>query len=225
MNETGEAFRPPQSIYVTSMCRPQHHDRPDAVLREHHLGYLAELRVSEELLACRFTRSCSMSSCSAHCCRGGVLVDITHRDLVLTKASLIVEHMEPDQEHDPSRWFDVEDEPDEDFPSGRAVNTATINGSCVFLNSDRRCVLHLAESSSPGLKPFYCRAYPIAIDHARVTLHADWCPEETQCCGPVPDGELTVFDVCADELVHLLGEAGARELHRIAPAPSRSLKQ
>jgi hypothetical protein len=101
------------------------------------------------------------------------------------------------------------------------VNTKAANGACVFLDSQRRCVLQLAEAESPGLKPFYCRTYPIAIDHARVTLDADWCPEETNCCGPVAGGELTTFDVCEGELVFLLGEAGVRELHRVANDPAR----
>lgn len=130
--------------------------------------------------------------------------------------------MEPAQEHDPARWFEPEDEPDLDFPSGRAVNTTAVNGACVFLDSRRLCVLQLAEEKSPGLKPFYCRAYPVAIDHGRVTLDADWCPEETQCCGPVEGGELTMLDVYEFELVHTLGEAGVHELRRIANASAES---
>jgi Fe-S-cluster containining protein len=190
-------------------------DSQGIVLRHHHLGYLPELRVSSQLLTSRFARSCATTSCSAQCCRGGVLVDIAHRDRILAEAPLIVQHMEPDQEHDPSSWFEAEDEPDADFPSGRAVNTAIVNDTCVFLDSQRRCVLHAAESSSPGLKPFFCRAYPIAINHAKVTVDADWCPDETQCCGPVEGGELTTLDFCEAELLHMLGAAGLEELRRV----------
>jgi len=157
-----------------------------------------------------------MAACTARCCRHGVLVDVAHRDRVLSEAPLIVRYMEATQEHDPSRWFDTEEEDDADFPSGRVVNTEANDHGCVFLDSTRRCVLQLAEAESPGLKPFYCRAYPIAIDHARVTIDADWCPEETSCCGAVEGGELTTFDVCEWELGYLLGEAGIRELRKLA---------
>jgi Fe-S-cluster containining protein len=191
-------------------------DSQGVVLRDHHLDYFPELRVSSQLLTSRFARSCSTSACSAQCCRAGVLVDIEHRDRIIAEASLIAQHMEPGQERDPARWFEEEDEPDIDFPSGRAVNTAVVNDTCVFLDSKRRCVLHAAEATSPGLKPFYCRAYPIAINNAKVTLDADWCPEETQCCGPVEGGELTVLDFCEAELLHTLGVAGLQELRRIA---------
>ena len=188
---------------------------PSFVLHDHQLTYFSELRVGEELFTSRFVSSCAMSNCSARCCREGVLVDIAHRDRILAEAELIAQYMEPAQDHDPSRWFHDEDEPDPDFPSGRAANTTAFGGSCVFLDSRRRCVLHLAEEKSPGLKPFFCRAYPIAIVYGRVTLDADWCPEESQCCGPVASGERSVLELCRHELWHLLGEAGLAELERV----------
>jgi Fe-S-cluster containining protein len=191
-------------------------DEKSYPLHDHHLQYIADLRVSEQIFATRFVRSCSTSGCSARCCREGVLVDIAHRDRVLAEASLIIQHMEPQQEHDPSRWFEPHDEPDLDYPSGRAVNTNIVNGTCVFLDSRRLCVLHSAEAASPGLKPFYCRAYPVAIDHGCVTLDVDWCPEDTQCCQPVDSGEQSALDVYEPELAHLLGDSGVRELRRVA---------
>lgn len=194
---------------------------PSYALSEHHLSYIPDLRIGEEVFTYRYASSCSMMSCSAKCCRYGVLVDIEHRDRILSEAALVVQYMEPTQEHDPSRWFDTEVEIDEDFPSGKVVNTNTHNDSCVFLDSNRRCVLHMAEEKSPGLKPFYCHAYPIAIVRGRITIDADWCPEETNCCGPVEGGELTALDVCGGELTFVLGEAGFREVQRVANDPSR----
>jgi Fe-S-cluster containining protein len=210
------------------MADTQPQDENNYILRDHHLDYLVELRVSDQVLTSRFTRSCSTASCSARCCREGVLVDVAHRDRIIAEAALIVQHMEPTQEHDPTRWFEPNDEPDLDFPSGRAVNTNIVNGTCVFLDSRRLCVLHSAESASPGLKPFFCRAYPVAIDHGCVTLDSDWCPDDTQCCEPVAGGEMTTLDVYEPELVHMLGEAGLNELRRIAeltppPRPERGL--
>src|SRR5512140_777701 len=158
------------------------------ILRDHHLDYITELQVSDVLLTARFASSCNASLCSARCCRAGVLVDIAHRDRIIAEAPLIVQYMEATQEHDPAKWFDAEEEPDLDFPSGRAVNTNSTDDACVFLDSRRLCVLQSAEAESPGLKPFYCRAYPVAIVHGCVTLDAEWCPDETQCCGPVDGG-------------------------------------
>jgi len=133
----------------------------------------------------------------------------------LAEAPLIVRFMEESQEHDPARWFEDDEVEDPDYPSGRAVCTTVVNDTCVFLDSKRRCVLHMAESESPALKPFYCRAYPVAIVQGRVTLDTEWCPEETQCCATVADGELSGLDVYAGELLHLLGDAGDREMRHL----------
>src|SRR3954471_20243802 len=83
---------------------------PSFALHDHQLTYFPELRVGEEIFTSRFSRSCSMSSCSARCCREGVLVDVAHRDRVLSEADLIVQYMEPTQEHDPAAWFEEEEE-------------------------------------------------------------------------------------------------------------------
>ena len=188
---------------------------PAVPLRHHHLHYIPDLRLGEEVLAPRFARGCDPNKCSGACCGGGVLVDIAHRDRVLAEASLVVRYMESAQEHDSARWFEDEVFEDPDYPSGRAVCTTVVNDTCVFLDSKRRCVLHMAEAESPALKPFYCRAYPVAIVRGRITLDTAWCPEETQCCATVPDGELSGVDVYADELLHLLGAAGNVELRRL----------
>jgi Fe-S-cluster containining protein len=193
---------------------PDHVQSPDSTLplHRHHLNYIANLRLGEEVLAPRFARGCDPNNCSGACCGGGVLVDIAHRDRVLAEAQLVVRYMEPSQEHDPGCWFEDEVVEDPDYPSGRAVCTTVVNDTCVFLDSNRRCVLHMAEAESPALKPFYCRAYPVAIVRGRITLDTEWCPEETQCCATVAEGELSGVDVYAGELLHLLGADGEREL-------------
>lgn len=189
---------------------------PALPLRRHHLDYIDNLRLGEEILVPRFARGCDTNNCSGACCGGGVLVDVAHRDRVLAEAPLVVRYMEPSQEHDPTRWFEDEVFEDPDYPSGRAVCTTVVNDTCVFLDSKRRCVLHMAEAESPALKPFYCRAYPVAIVQGRITLDTEWCPDETQCCATVSEGELSGLDVYAGELLHLLGPAGHQELAHIA---------
>lgn len=192
-------------------------------IKRHHLAHLERLEADDELFAVRFAPACSMMNCSARCCRGGVYVDVAHRDRVLREASLVVEHMEPSQERDPAKWFESEEIDDTDFPSGKCVGTQVVGPGCVFLDSQRRCVLQLAESASPGLKPFYCRAYPVVVSDAVLTLDTEWCPEETQCCGPDPNGNQTALEVLAFELEHVVGKDALAELHQIASARAKRL--
>jgi len=184
-------------------------------LHQHHLPYISDLQVDEDVFTARFASDADSSRCSARCCRAGVLVDIAHRDRILSEAALVREYMEPSQEHDPTKWFVAEDEEDVDFPSKRAINTTLVGGTCVFLDSQRRCVLQRAEERSPGLKPFYCRAFPIVIVEGHLTLNCDHCPDDTQCCGIVTAGERTALDVFRFELAHVLGADGVSELEQI----------
>jgi Fe-S-cluster containining protein len=191
-------------------------------LHHHNLSHLSRVAADEEVFATRFSSSCSMMNCSAKCCRGGVYVDLDHRDRILHEAALVVRHMEPTQEHDPARWFEPDVLEDADFPSGKCVGTQVVGHGCVFLDNERRCVLQLAESSSPGLKPFYCRAFPVVISDATLTLDTEWCPEETQCCGPDPNGTVSALDVLAYEFEHVVGKAGLEELYQLARARRES---
>jgi len=186
-------------------------------LREHNLPFISDLRVGEEVFSARFAGDADSSRCSAFCCRAGVLVDIAHRDRILAESALVREYMEPTQERDPAKWFFAEDEEDVDFPSGRAINTTLVDGTCVFLDSQRRCSLQRAEERSPGLKPFYCRAFPVVIAAHRLTLNCDHCPDDTQCCGIVAEvaGNRTALDVFRFEFTHTIGADGMRELERL----------
>jgi Fe-S-cluster containining protein len=184
-------------------------------LHRHNLAHIPHLEADEEVFATRFSASCSMMNCSAKCCRGGVYVDLAHRDRVLREASLVVQHMQPAQEHDPAKWFETEEIEDEDFPSGKCVGTQVVGHGCVFLDDARRCVLQIAEASSPGLKPFYCRAFPVVISDATLTLDTDWCPEETQCCAPDPNGTQTALDMLAYEFEHVVGKECVAELRQL----------
>ena len=144
------------------------------MLTEHALEHLGPLPVSTRLLTCRFTSGCSMSNCHGICCSGGVSVDLRHRDRVLAEAPLVLRYMDATQERDSARWFETEEIPDADFPSGAAASTRVVNGGCVFLDSRGLCVLHAAEAESPGLKPFFCRTYPIALVNGVLTVDHDY---------------------------------------------------
>ncbi|MBI1210600.1 MAG: DUF3109 family protein [Alphaproteobacteria bacterium] len=188
----------------------------ERILRKHRLKHISELRVSDELLEVRFRAGCSMSSCRAECCGGGADIDLGERDRVLENADLVRSLMDRDQEHDTARWFeDFID--DADFPSGHAVTTRTHNDRCVFLNAKGLCVLQIAEgkmAQGETLKPFFCRAFPICLNEGELT-YDDQFETEPQCCSPVADGDLTIFDVCAFELEYVLGAEGAAELREM----------
>ena len=118
--------------------------------------------------------------------------------------------MDPSQERDPGRWFDSHAWDHADFPSGRALGTAVVNGACVFLGADRRCVLQKASSRETGnLKPFFCATFPLAICEGTLCFDEG---EDAKCCMPSPDGRISLFELCARELETILGVNGVTEL-------------
>jgi len=182
-------------------------------LVRHHLAHVPEMRVHDSILDRRFASDCATHRCQADCCQGGVWVDMGERDTIVANAERIRQHMDPGQETDPARWFDGDEDDDDDFPSGRAVGTQVNDRGCVFLDDARLCVLQKASSPALQLKPFYCRAYPITVENRELLLD-EGCA--SRCCDPVPDGIASVLDVCAGELRDVLGPAGFAELERIA---------
>ena len=189
-------------------------------LRRHRLRNIPVLGVDENVFRTRYAHDASMSRCSGYCCRSGVLLDVVERDKILRHADLVGGAMDPAQQHDTSFWFGAEVE-DPDVSSGRAVDTQVHNGSCVFLNGDARCVLQQVEMQADPdvgpLKPFFCRAFPVALEFGVLTVDDEHCPFEVGCCGPVEQGSLTIFDLCADELEFVLGKEGVDELRRASP--------
>jgi hypothetical protein len=124
--------------------------------------------------------------------------------------------MGPDQERDPARWFDDDEAPDSDFPSGRCIGTRVHHDRCVFLDRAGRCVLQSATiaAARPGfdLKPFFCTAFPITILHGTLWVDELCLEGPVRCCRPAPDGTQAVVDVCDGELRHVLGDEGLHEL-------------
>lgn len=195
-----------------------------AVLRPATLPHFAALAVSPRLLEGRFARGCRTDRCDATCCQSGVLVDVRERDRVLAHVALVQAVMDPDQERDPGRWFEAKERPDPDFPSGRAVGTRVADGHCVFLDRGRRCVLQRATLAAGrgdlDLKPFFCTAFPVTIVESTLTIDDADFTDRPSCCSTVPDGELTVFDVCGRELADVLGPDGVRALRALADGRS-----
>ena len=161
-----------------------------------------------------------MMNCNGKCCKDGVWADPSERDRILAHAELIKKYMEPHQEYDHTTWFDVEEVEDPDFPSGKAIGTQTRGNGCVFLNSNGHCVLQRAATeegmSKFVLKPFYCFAFPVAIEYGELVLDDADFTYRTQCCSTIEQGNLTSLEVCAEELEFMLGKDGFEELKEIA---------
>ena len=193
---------------------------PFVILARHRLRHIQQLEVHENIFTSRFDRECSVARCDAQCCRGGVFVDLEEKERILAHAGMIGKHMEPHQTKDTTLWFEDRLLEDSDFPSGHAVGTTVRDYGCVFLQSDGRCVLQVAASREGMddhlLKPFYCFAYPITVDHGVLMLDQPDFARRTECCTATPSGQRTVLDVCRDELEYVLGSEGYRALEEVA---------
>ena len=156
------------------------------ILTQHKLGHVPELKVNQSMFQRGFAGGCSMSNCNAECCQGGVFVDISERDNILAQRTMIQRHMDPDQEHDPTRWFEDHEVVDPDFPSGRAIGTEAQESGCVFLKKDGKCVLQsAAEAESMDkftLRPFFCIAYPVAIIRGELIIDEELLTGRRECC-------------------------------------------
>ncbi len=186
------------------------------------MGYrtivLSGRKVDTALLEHGFAPECSMQNCVGHCCSSGVMADVRERDRILGFRESIKQLMDATQTTDESKWFEKTEEEDSDYPSGRAVGTEVWNGKCVFLNAEGRCTVQLAEEVEGlprfSLKPFFCVLYPITIDDGVVTY--DDYQERRACCHMSKQYTKSVIKVCRDELIHVLGEEGYRELAALA---------
>jgi len=188
-------------------------------LKNHRLSFQKSLKVDHVLFEKKFAAGCSMNNCNAACCADGVFVDLEEKARVLRHTAIVQKHMDPDQDHDPSRWFDGVREVDADFPSGHREGTVADSGKCVFLNSRGHCVLQKAavEEGMPkfAIKPFFCVAYPLVIEEGVLTLDDPWVGGRTQCCTVVRNGTGRAVDICQEELVYMLGEEGAEEVRAV----------
>ena len=186
------------------------------MLTKHHLAHLPKLAVADNIVQGGFQKGCSMANCNASCCAHGVFLDIKERDKILLHAEVIQRHLEAHQDHDPRRWFEDREFNDADFPSGRATGTQTRDYGCVFLDSKGHCVLQKAAVEEGmekfALKPFFCVAFPIAIEHGTLMIDDVNVINRPECCQATSPGDLTVFEVCAEELEFVLGKEGVQEL-------------
>ena len=210
---------------VRTLSLPILHDRPlpepsIGTLKNHKLSHLGAIAVGTSILDCRMAAACDSNKCTSQCCGTGVLADRAEKERILAHAAEVIATMDPDQPHDPAKWFDEEEVSDKDFPSGVAVGTQTMKRGCIFLNQEGRCVLQKAnmEGRVPVLKPFYCTAFPVTIDQGMLMLDIDNVEGTKLCCQPTDGGPRTALDVFAFELEHTIGAEGVAELRALLAA-------
>jgi hypothetical protein len=181
--------------------------------------HIPELRVDPEIVSQRFSSNCSMCNCNGSCCSEGVLLDVQDKERILVHADLIKRYLEPQQINDTGKWFDNIIEGDKDFPSGLCDGTTVHGNCCVFLDSKGLCVLQktaMAEGMDKfALKPFYCVIFPLTIERHKLTMDRLESHHRPQCCSDVPDGLLTVLDVCREEFEYIYGAQGIEEVEKL----------
>src|SRR5688572_24516488 len=96
-------------------------------------------RVEPALFRRRYFRHCmACGFCRDSCCQYGVDVDPDNARRILAHADALRAWIALP----PEQWFGEERE-DADYPTGRVLRTAVVDGACVFLRRDARgCQLH-----------------------------------------------------------------------------------
>ena len=140
-------------------------------------------KVEARLLTLSASRRCDLAECRAHCCGGGVWIDVGEAARIIEAAEKIKPQL-PEPLRDEELWFDGVVEADSDFPSGYAMGTRTqpnpghpMGTSCVFLRPDYRCALQVAgevNGQRPWeYKPYYCALHPITQSGLEIGLDAE----------------------------------------------------
>jgi Fe-S-cluster containining protein len=173
------------------------------------------LTISPELFRKGFPSGRGPCTCTSTCCRGGVYADLRERDTIIAHRDMIRRHLDETQLSDESLWFESKELEDRDFASGRCIGTREHNGKCVFLDGQGRCTLQVAAVHEGmdrwAIKPLFCVLFPIEITDGVVSFD-DLLQDDQPCCSVGDEFDIPVFRACRDELTHLLGVEGYRQL-------------
>ena len=155
-------------------------------------------------------------NCAGECCHYGVYTDYKEYQSILSLQDRVKELMDDTQTKDVSKWFEPPEE-DDDFDSGIAVGTEIINSKCTFLDKDGLCSLQklaLKEGEHKWkYKPLYCILFPLTIYDGVLTVDTDHI-DRLPYCNVDPNTKLTMFEACEEELRHLFGQDGFKELEK-----------
>ena len=168
------------------------------------------------------THRCTMVETGAEkldaCCQYGCDVDLYERAAIEQRAVDIRPLLRADVAALP--WFEPDEEHDPDYPSGRVVRTAVVDGGCIFLAHDRRgCAIHRASLEGGwdfrGVKPMICRLFPLSFESDSI-LVADEYPEYSCAYTGGPSLYRAARDALGEafglELIRALDEAERRVL-------------
>jgi Fe-S-cluster containining protein len=171
--------------------------------------------LSPELFRRGFPSGAGPCQCTSECCEGGVYADVRERDAILAHREIVKQEMDETQDQNEALWFETAEHEDPDYPSGRCVGTREINGKCAFLDGQGRCSIQVACANRGmnkwALKPLFCILYPITIEEGVLSFDA-MLQGEHGCCSTQSRFAVPLFEGCREELVHLLGEEGYRQV-------------
>lgn len=167
--------------------------------------------IAPELYQKGFPEGQGPCRCTSQCCQHGVYVDIRERDDILAHKDIIKQYMDETQSTDERTWFEMSEEDDVDFPSGKCTGTEVINGKCAFLDRLGRCSIQLASTEQGGhkweMKPLFCILFPLTIAEGVVTFD-DMLDQEQQCCTLVENFTTPMYEACKEELLYVFGREG-----------------
>jgi Fe-S-cluster containining protein len=183
-------------------------DEPSVALDHPRFRHVWASIFTRRLAADCMTHRCTMVETGDEkldaCCQYGCDVDLHERAAIEARGDQIRALLRPDARD--ARWFDPEEEVDDDYPSGRVVRTEVHGGGCIFLAHDRRgCAIHRAALEGGwdfrGVKPAICRLFPLSYEDDAIVI-ADEYPEYS--CAHV-DGP-SLYRITRDALAELFGE-------------------
>lgn len=174
------------------------------------------LKIDPLIFTHKFVKTCDVCICSGECCYYGVYTDLKEHKQIMKMKNRIIQSMDDSQTTNVDKWFEAP-EKDEDFESGVAVGTEVYNGKCVFLDRQGYCTLQKIAMEDGEFrwkyKPLYCILFPLVIYEGAITVDDDHL-NRMHYCNKAENQNSTIYDCCKNELKHLLGDKGFKELEK-----------
>lgn len=177
------------------------------------------IRVNRDVLRKDAVQACTIGQCTAVCCSTGVWLKTEEVPRILEWGEAIKAYLPPDR-HDESKWF-LSSKPDDDQPAELGTSTVADplrsgKTCCVFLQTNRKCALHIASQVNnlgwPGLKPYFCAIYPLFFEEGELSVDDSPLDSESASCRRFTNGVGAIYEMYRDEAILILGEEGYREL-------------